>query len=326
MTKIDNSSVLITGGTGSLGTALVERLLSGNDGIPKRIAIFSRDELKQAQMKAAYPDDRLDFQLGDIRNEKRVEEVLQGIDIVFHAAAMKRVEMCEQHPQEAVATNIHGTENIISAIQRYRLPVCTVVGVSSDKGCSPINVYGATKFIQEKLILHGNIICPNTRFVCVCYGNVMASRGSMIPMFQQQIASGGPVTVRDPNMTRFLISLDEAVDTLLDALNNAQRGEVYVPQLPAAKVVDVVEVLMNGQKIPIRYTGRNPGEKIHETLITEAEASNVVVRDGYMVVTPHRQDKPVLHGEYVSSGWVVPVDALRKAFIERGYITEKVEV
>jgi UDP-glucose 4-epimerase len=321
MSRIDGAHVLITGGTGSLGTALVERLLSGHNGIPRRIVIFSRDELKQAEMRAAHMVcPRLDFQLGDIRNQRRVEEVLQGIDIVFHAAAMKRVEMCERHPEEANDTNANGAANIVSAIRRFNLPVDTVVGVSSDKGCMPVNVYGSTKFLQEKILLAGNATCPNTRFVSVCYGNVMGSRGSVIPAFQQMIADGGPVTVRDPDMTRFLITLPQAVDTLMAALGYAAPGEVYVPIIGAARVGDMAAMLINGSGVEVVITGKGAGEKMHEALITEQDAGKTVQQDGYYVVRTQEHPRPALHGEYVSSDHLLPQRELARLFVEQGYI------
>jgi UDP-glucose 4-epimerase len=325
MSKIDGATILITGGTGSLGAALTERLLSGQNGVPKRIIIFSRDELKQAEMRTRHHDPRLDFQIGDVRYLSRIEEVMQGVDIVLNAAAMKRVETCERHPDEAVETNIRGTVNILSTIRRYRLPVHTVVGVSSDKGAHPVNVYGATKFLQERVLLAGNGNCPGTRCVAVCYGNVMGSRGSVIPIFQEQIRRGGPVTVHDPDMTRFLISLDRAVETVMVAVEEAQPGEIYVPVIGAARVGDIASVLINGGDVETVITGIGAGEKMHETLIIEQDAGRVVRRSAYYVVTGDEQVVPVLAGEYVSSDHVLPLAELERRFVREGHI-EKVRV
>jgi len=319
MSILDGAHVLITGGTGSLGVALVERLLSGQHGAPERIVVLSHAE-KQADMKVRYSDSRIDYQLGDVRDARRMEEILQGVDIVFNAAALKRVEMCERHPDEAISTNIDGTRNIISAIRRYQMPVHTVVGVSSDKGCQPINVYGATKFLQESLILWGNRVYPRTRFVSVCYGNVMGSSGSMIPFFKDRIATGYNIDVRSREMTRFLISLSEAVDALMAALDSALPGEVYVPMLDAARVIDVAELLVEGSAAKIHITQPGPGEKTHETLITPQEAIKAERRGKYYVVTTKPQERPALLGEYVSSDYVLTKDALRQLFREQGHI------
>lgn len=320
MNKIDGKKILVTGGTGSLGTELVERLLSGQHGMPKSIVVFSHTELKQAEMRMRYSDRRLDFQLGDVRSERRMVEVMRGVDIVFNTAAMKRVEMCERHPDEAISTNIDGTRNLISVIRNYQMPVSTVVGVSSDKGCAPINVYGATKFLQESLILWGNAVCPDTRFVSVCYGNVMGSNGSMIPFFKERIAAGFDIDVRSTEMTRFMISLPSAVDALMTALDEALPGEVYVPILDAARVIDVAEVLVAGSGVDIRITQPGPGEKTHETLITPQEAVKVERRGDYYVVTTENQLVPALHGEYVSSDYVLSREALERLFIQEGHV------
>ena len=320
MSRLTGARVLITGGTGSLGTALVERILTDKTIQPESIIIFSRDELKQSEMRTKYLDEMLDFQLGDVRDERRMAEVMQGVDIIFNTAAMKRVEMCERHPDEAISTNIDGTRNIISVIRRYQMPVSAVVGVSSDKGCAPINVYGATKFLQEALILWGNRVCQNTRFVSVCYGNVMGSNGSIVPIYKELIANGKDIQVRSRDMTRFLISLPAAVDTLMAALNNAFPGEIYVPILDAAKVIDIAEVMVEGTNSSIQVTHPGPGEKTHETLITANDAVRTARKDNYYVVTTLPQKRPALLAEYVSSDWVLTKDALRKLFIDEGHI------
>ena len=318
MNQLSNKRILITGGTGSLGTALVQRLLSGKDGSPDCITVFSRDELKQSQLKALHPDKRLKFIIGDVRDRHSIELALQNVDILFNTAAMKRVETCQRFPAEAIKTNLLGTINIVETIQKYNLPVQTVVGVSSDKGCHPVNNYGATKFLQEKILLAANEDCPHTRFVSVCYGNVMASRGSVIPIFQNQIREGKPVTINDPNMTRFLISLDKAVDTLLAALNTANRGDVYVPVILSATIGDIADVLIDGRDIEKVIVGRGSGEKIHEVLIAEEEASQVVMRDGYFVVTPWVQANPAISEEYNSKNYLIGKEQLRQLFSKLG--------
>jgi len=320
---IDGKRVTITGGTGSLGTQLVTRLLSGNDGEPESITVFSRDELKQANMKAVYKDDRLRFVIGDMRDADSVKFVMQDTDILFNAAALKRVETCEKFPDEAIATNYIGASNIVKAIRSGNCPVETVVNVGSDKNCSPINVYGASKFLQECRLLVANHECPNTRFVGVRYGNVMASRGSVIPIWQEQIEQGKPITITDPDMTRFLISLDQAVDCLFDALKFAQRGEVFIPQLPAARIGDIADVLMDGHRNEIKITGKGQGEKQHEVLVTDEEASRVRIQDGYYVITGQRRKELVLSGQYISCDHLIDNMELRQLFIKNGFIKEK---
>ena len=320
MNQLKGKRILITGGTGSLGTALVKRLLSGVAEEPACIVIFSRDELKQAQLKAQYRDKRLKFILGDVRDRCSIELALQNIDVLFNTAAMKRVETCQRFPAEAIKTNCLGTINIVEAIQKYNLPVETVVGVSSDKGCHPVNNYGATKLLQERILIVANEDCPQTRFVSVCYGNVMASRGSVIPIFQDLIKAGKPLTIPDPNMTRFLISLDKAVDTLLEALNYANRGEIYIPIISSATIGNIADVLIDGRDIEKVVVGKGAGEKMDEILIAEEEASQVVLRDGYYVVTPEMQKEPAISGEYNSRDYLIDKVQLRELFSKLGLL------
>lgn len=243
---LDNKRVLITGGTGSLGRVLVRRLLSGEMGRPRKIIVFSRDEAKQHFMRLKYMHQRvstdeviyrhvdqiLEFRIGDVRDFASLAGAMHDVDVVFNAAALKQVPTCEYFPYQAVLTNVIGPENLVRAIEELQLPVETVVGVSTDKACKPVNVMGMTKAIQERILIQGNIRCPRTRFICVRYGNVLASRGSVIPLFHEQIRNGGPVTITTPEMTRFLLSLDQAVDTIFAAVKNAKPGETYVPSVP----------------------------------------------------------------------------------------------
>jgi FlaA1/EpsC-like NDP-sugar epimerase len=320
VSQIDGERILITGGTGSLGTHLTGRLLSGWNGEPKSVTIFSRDELKQSEMRAAFPDKRLRFVIGDVKDRGSIELALMNVDIVFNTAAMKRVEVCQRWPAEAIKTNCLGTINIIEAIQKYSLPIKTVVGVSSDKGVKPVNIYGTTKFLQEQIILAANEDLPNTRLVSVCYGNVVASRGSVVPLFQAQIKAGGPVTVRDLGMTRFLISLDQAVDTLLDALEFANRGEIYVPIIPAARVVDIATVLIGDKSVAIQVTQKGVGEKMDEVLISEEDACRTIYRSGYYVVTNEIQRTPAILKDYISKDNLLSVTELKELFIQQGII------
>lgn len=297
---LTNKTLLITGGTGSLGKVLTRRLLSGEMGTPKKIIIFSRDETKQHAMRISYlnlksPTDEviynnsrrlLQFRIGDLRDFHSVSSALQGVDIVFNAAALKQVPSCEYFPYEAVLTNIAGPENIVRAIREQKIPIQTVVGISTDKACKPVNVMGMTKAIQERVFIQANMDCPDTRFICVRYGNVLASRGSVIPLFHEQILTGGPVTITAPDMTRFLLSLDQAVDTIFAALTGAQRGETYIPRIPSAKVADIAEILIGKRPVITLITGIRPGEKIHEILVSEEEAHRTIERGNYYVIQP----------------------------------------
>ncbi|NBO39894.1 NAD-dependent epimerase/dehydratase family protein, partial [bacterium] len=246
---LDNKRVLITGGTGSLGKVLTRRILSGQMGTPQSVVVFSRDEAKQHEMRMDYLNRRsvteevmyhnferkLQFRIGDVRDFHSVAQALTNIDIVFNAAALKQVPACEYFPYEAVRTNIEGAENIVRAIKELRLEVETVVAISTDKACKPTNVMGMTKAIQERIFLTANIDCPKTRFVAVRYGNVLASRGSVVPLFLDQIDAGGPITITEKNMTRFLLTLDQAVDTVFEAMQFAEAGETYIPKIKAAR-------------------------------------------------------------------------------------------
>lgn len=292
--------ILITGGTGSLGKVLTRRLLSGELGIPQKVIVFSRDEAKQHAMRMDYmkranaTDDiiyqnfreLLEFRIGDVRDFHSVASALTEADIVFNAAALKQVPACEYFPYQAVMTNIAGPENIVRAIQELHLPIDTVVGISTDKACKPVNVMGMTKAIQERVFIQANMRCPNTRFICVRYGNVLASRGSVIPFFHEQIKNGGPVTITTEDMTRFLLSLNQAVDTVLAAVVGANRGETYIPRVPSAKVTDIAKVLIGERPIQTIVTGIRPGEKVHEILISEEECHRAVERGSYYAILP----------------------------------------
>ncbi len=300
MLPLRDKRILITGGTGSLGQVLVGRLLTGEMGRPRKITVFSRDEAKQHAMRVEYLHKRavtdeviyrtfeeiLEFRIGDVRDFHNVAAAVRDADVVFNAAALKQVPTCEYHPYSAVMTNIGGPENIVRAIQEHELPVETVVGISTDKACKPVNVMGMTKAIQERVFIQGNMRCRKTRFICVRYGNVLASRGSVIPLFHDQIRSGGPVTITTTDMTRFLLSLDQAVDTIFAAVKGAGRGETYIPRVPSARVIDIAEALIGERPIEIEVTGIRPGEKIHEILVSEEECHRTVDRGDYYAILP----------------------------------------
>lgn len=297
---LTEKTILVTGGTGSLGKVLVRRLLTGELGLPRKIFIFSRDEAKQHEMRMSYMNKHaatdeiifrnfqrmLDFRIGDVRDFHSVAESLRGVDVVFNAAALKQVPTCEYFPYQAVLTNIGGPENIVRAIQELNLPVETVVGVSTDKACKPVNVMGMTKSLQERIFIQANIRCPDTRFICVRYGNVLASRGSVIPLFHDQIRNGGPLTITTSDMTRFLLSLDQAVDTIFAAYKEASRGETYIPRVPSARVVDIATALIGDRPVQTVITGIRPGEKLHEILISEEECHRSVDRGSYYAILP----------------------------------------
>jgi len=295
---LKGKSVLITGGTGSLGRVLVRRILSGELGAPRKVIVFSRDEAKQNEMRLSYlhrPVEAdqgmlrnfmsvLEFRIGDVRNYSEVCTAMRSADIVVNAAALKQVPTCEYFPEQALLTNCVGAANIVRAIGENGYPVDTVVGVSTDKACKPVNVMGMTKAVQERILIAANILNPATRFICVRYGNVLASRGSVVPLFLEQIRKGGPVTLTVPKMTRFLLSLDEAVDTVFTALREAKRGETYVPRAPAATVENIARALIGKRTIPVKVFGIRPGEKMHEILISEEEVNHCERRGGYYAI------------------------------------------
>jgi len=295
---LDKKRILITGGTGSLGKVLTRRILSGQLGTPQSVVVFSRDEAKQHEMRMEYLNRRsvtedvmyhnfertLQFKIGDVRDFHSVAQALTNVDIVFNAAALKQVPACEYFPYEAVRTNIEGAENIVRAIKELRLNIETVVAISTDKACKPTNVMGMTKAIQERIFLAANIDCPKTRFVAVRYGNVLASRGSVVPLFLDQIEAGGPITLTDKKMTRFLLTLDQAVDTVFEAMQFAEAGETYIPKIKAALIVDIINALVGKKKIEVKETGVRPGEKLHEVLVSQEEALRTISRGEYFAI------------------------------------------
>lgn len=335
MQLFDNKHVLITGGTGSLGTALLRRLLSGEKGTPYRITIFSRDEAKQDALRSAHAGnekfkDIVRFRIGDVRDYASIASALDRVDIVFNTAALKQVPSCEYFPYEAVQTNIQGAENIVRAISERFLMVGTVVGISTDKACKPVNVMGMTKAIQERIFLHAGERCPVTKFVCVRYGNVLASRGSVIPLFKEQIKKGGPVTVTTKEMTRFLMTLDRAVDTIFLAADFGQSGETFIPIIPSARVMDVAHNLIGCRATEIKVTGVRPGEKTHEILVSEEELLRTVYlknSDGkrYFIiksVLENNQAVSALSLEFSSETSLMTYDALTCLLFDEGFLND----
>lgn len=282
MTYLDDKSVLITGGTGSFGTNLVEFFLSTN---VKRIVIYSRDELKQLQLQSQLPrDSRLRFFIGDVRDKERLELALNGIDHLIHAAALKQVDTGEYNPMEFVKTNILGSQNVIEAA--IRSGVRKVIALSTDKASSPINLYGASKLAADKLFIAANNYSNSygTHFSVVRYGNVMGSRGSVIPYFLKLASEGQPLPVTDLRMTRFWISIQDAVEFVVSSLAMMQGGELFVPEIPSMRVIDLANVIApNGNIVEI---GIRPGEKLHEEMISSDDSRRTLRQPGRYVVNP----------------------------------------
>jgi UDP-glucose 4-epimerase len=266
--------VLVTGGTGSFGHVVVDRLLKSDC---REIRVFSRDEKKQEDMRLALRNDKLKFYIGDVRDFSSVDDAMRGVDYVFHAAALKQVPSCEFYPMEAMRTNVHGAENVMRAAIAHRVARCVLL--STDKAVYPVNAMGLSKAMMEKVMVaksrlttdSGTVLCA-TR-----YGNVMASRGSVIPLFLQQIRDGQPLTVTDPNMTRFLMSLDDSVDLVLHAFENAQPGDIFVQKAPASTVGDLALALRDLMRArnEVRVIGTRHGEKLYESLVSREEMARV---------------------------------------------------
>jgi UDP-N-acetylglucosamine 4,6-dehydratase/5-epimerase len=280
----DDQRILITGGTGSWGQTLTRMLLDTYS--PKQIVIFSRGELQQVLMQRKFRDPRIKFVIGDVRDLEAVRFAMRDIDTVFHMAALKHVPVCEDHPQEAIKTNITGTTNVVNAAIEHR--VAKVIDVSTDKAVEPLNLYGMTKAVGEKLIIQANDLSDHTRFVCIRGGNVMGSNGSVIPYFIEQIRSGGPVTITDRAMTRFFLTLEEAIGLLFKAAESSVGGETFVMNMPACRIADVAEVLMDHfGPVDLVEMGAKPGEKIDEMLISQHEARHSFCFDeNYYVILP----------------------------------------
>ncbi len=274
--------ILVTGGTGSFGKKFIKILLEEKQ--PKKVIVFSRDELKQHEMQVGgYNQENLRYFIGDIRDRERLVRALHGVDIVVHAAALKQVPACEYNPMEAIKTNIMGTANVVEAA--LDAGVKKVLMVSTDKAVSPANLYGATKLAGEKLTIQSNAYAGGsaTRFSCVRYGNVVGSRGSIVPLFLNQRA-GGRITVTDDRMTRFWLSLEQGVRFVITCIEQMEGGEVFIPKIPSTKVVDLAKAI--APKAEINIIGIRPGEKLHEMLISEDEARHTIELDAMYVVQP----------------------------------------
>ena len=279
---LQNKVILVTGGTGSFGQGFTEIALKECN--PKVIRIFSRGELLQEEMCRRFNDDeRLRFFIGDVRDRERVYRAINGVDIIVHAAALKQVPTCEYNPVEAVRTNIDGATNVIDAA--IDNGVEKVIAISSDKAVHPVNLYGATKLVAEKLFIQANSYVGGrkTAFSCVRYGNVVASRGSIIPLFFEQ-RENGRVTITDEQMTRFWVTLEQGAHFVIDCLGKMQGGEIFVPKLPSMKVTDIADVIAPEAEREI--IGTRPGEKLHEILLTEEEASHSREFEDRFIIEP----------------------------------------
>lgn len=332
-----NKTLLITGGTGSFGNAVMKRFLNTDI---KEIRIFSRDEKKQDDMRKKYKNDKLKFYIGDVRDLASVKNAMHGVDYVFHAAALKQVPTCEFFPMEAVKTNILGTDNVLTAAVEFG--VKKVICLSTDKAAYPINAMGISKAMMEKiLIAKSRTVDPNQTLICgTRYGNVMASRGSVIPLFVEQIKKGHPLTVTDPNMTRFIMTLDDAVDLVIFAFQYAQTGDIMVQKAPASTIGDLAQAikeLFNADN-EIKIIGTRHGEKLYETLLTREEyavaedlgkyfrvpADNRDLNyDKYFVKGDHRLS---IQEEYNSHNTErLSVEEIKEKLLELDYIQEELK-
>ena len=336
----DGKTILVTGGTGSLGRVLIKRILSGEMGVPERLLVFSRDEDKQHQMRLEYQkspaatdetiykehERMLEFIIGDVRSYESLTAALRTSDIVIFASALKQVPTCEYFPYEAILTNCGGAQNLVRALQETDNHVELVVGISTDKACKPVNAYGMTKALQERILSTANLAVPKTRFISVRYGNVLASRGSVVPLFMKQIEERRPLTITYPGMTRFLLSMEQAVGVIFRAMKESNPGEIFVPRLASAKVVDIATVLKGDLDLPTEITGVRPGEKIHEILISEEEAFRTFEAEDHFVIQPIlpelRRSKalPSIGHEYSSANELVDIPHLQRILSDAGFM------
>ncbi|MFB4167778.1 UDP-N-acetylglucosamine 4,6-dehydratase (inverting) [Virgibacillus sp. JSM 102003] len=293
MHNLNNKTILVTGGTGSFGKKFIKKILQTN---VDKVIVFSRDELKQYEMRQEFTDNRMRFFIGDVRDKDRLYRAFDGVDYVVHAAALKHVGACEYNPFEAVKTNINGAQNIVeAAIDRG---VTKVIALSTDKACSPINLYGATKLASDKLFVAANSYVgdKNTSFAVVRYGNVVGSRGSVVPFFEK-IKDTGTIPITDERMTRFWITLDQGVQFVIDNFDRMHGGEIFVPKIPSMKVTDLAKAI--APDCDIEFIGIRPGEKLHEAMITEDDAHRTLDMGSYYVIQP---EFPWWKNEYAHGG------------------------
>jgi len=283
-----NKILLISGGTGSFGGAVLKRFLTTNI---KEIRIFSRDELKQDDMRKFYNNDKLKFYIGDVRDKNSIDDAMRGVDYVFHAAALKQVPSCEFYPMQAVKTNVIGTENLLNSA--IAAGVKKVIALSTDKAVYPINAMGISKAMMERVIVAKGRNVKDTMIACTRYGNVMASRGSVIPLFIDQVRNSKPITITDPNMTRFMMSLDDAVDLVLFAFENGKSGDIFVQKAPAATVgllAYTMRKILGAPDHEIKTIGTRHGEKLYETLLTKEEMVKAIDMEKYYRIPADARD------------------------------------
>lgn len=299
MSIFKDKVLMITGGTGSFGNAVLKRFL---DTDIKEIRIFSRDEKKQEDMRIKYKNDKIKFYIGDVRDFRSIDDAMDGVDYIFHAAALKQVPSCEFYPIQAVKTNILGTENVLEAAINHN--VKKVIVLSTDKAAYPINAMGMSKAIMEKVaVAKGRDLKPNQTIICrTRYGNVMASRGSVIPLFCEQIAQGKPLTITNPKMTRFMMTLEDAVDLVLYAFEHGEQGDLFVQKAPAATIDTLANAIkeLKNSNVPINCIGTRHGEKLYEVLVTKEEMINAIDMGGYYRIPADNRN--LNYQKYVDQG------------------------
>jgi UDP-N-acetylglucosamine 4,6-dehydratase (inverting) len=326
----DDATILLTGGTGTFGRYFIERLLSQHR--PRSIRVFSRDEFKQSELRARFEDNpAIRYLIGDVRDRDRLSRASDGADIIVHTAALKQVPACEYNPFEAVLTNVNGAENVVNAALDVGVP--RVLNLSTDKAVNPINLYGATKLCAEKIMVQAGTYASRagTIFASVRYGNVVGSRGSILPLFLKQ-RDAGMLTVTDERMTRFWITPQEAVDFVLSSVEQMRGGEVFVPKIPSMSVVDLAEGIAPG--VPRQVIGIRPGEKLHEVLLTADEARHTVEQDDRYVILPEflRREGEPLPGTPAPEGftyssdtndrWVTPEQLEEYVKVTQGFMRD----
>lgn len=328
----DEKVILITGGTGSWGNELTEQLLKKN---PKEIRILSRGELAQVKMERKFNDKRLSFFIGDIRDMEAVKYATKDVDYIFHLAALKHVPVCEEQPQEAIKTNVVGTAVLINAA--IENGVKKVVDVSTDKAVDPINLYGMTKAVGEKLIVQANKLMGNTKFVCIRAGNVLGSNGSVVPHFIDQIKAFNKVTITDADMTRYFLTLPEAIQLLFKAAESSLGGETFVMKMPSCKIVDMAKVLIKAygdDRTKIEFSGARPGEKLDEVLVSRYESDHsYYFDDNYFLILPtlkidglhdyydrSKKLQKVSFKEYSSRDTLLNEEQIRDMLIKGGFL------
>ncbi|WP_226674109.1 polysaccharide biosynthesis protein [Rossellomorea aquimaris] len=326
-----NKKILITGGTGSWGHELVSQLLEKK---PKEIRIFSRNESSQVSMSRKFENDPvLKFVIGDVRDKGAVFEAAKGIDFIFHLAALKHVPVCEYQPLEALKTNVYGTQNVIDAA--IANSVTKVINISTDKAANPSNFYGFTKAMGEKLIINANVLTDKTKFVCVRGGNVLGTNGSVIHVFKHGISTKSKIGITDKKMTRFFLTIKDAIKLLFKATFESHGGEIFVMKMPTCKIIDLAQVLIDqyskDQEVVIEELGIRPGEKLHELLLTEFESLNTIVYDNeYFVILPtipieglteYYEDFPKVDLDtYSSSDNIIPYNQIKTMLKDGGFL------